>query len=125
MEKLLELIASLVSDAKQKDEKILDLERKLDSCLLEIDEKNKKIKELTEENTRLALEKINPLQPNPARPFPYDPVIPWTPNQPSTPVNPWIPNQPTTPYPDWPYGPIITYVGHSNDTPYFSCEITC
>lgn len=113
MEKILELIASLVYDAKQKDEKILDLERKLDGCLLEIEEKNKKIQELTDENTRLTLEKLSPLQPNPVRPLPYDPVIPWTPNQPSIPCPSWPP-----------YAPIITYTGHSDDIPHFVCKMT-
>jgi len=113
MEKILQAIASLVEELKSKDEKILELERKLDVCLLELEDKNKKIQELTDENTRLTLEKISPLQPNPVRPQPYDPVIPWTPNNPSIPCPKWPP-----------YGPVITYTGHSDDIPCFVCEMT-
>lgn len=113
MEKILQAIASLVEELKSKDEKILELERKLDGCLLELEDKNKKIQELTDENTRLTLEKISPLQPNPVRPLPCDPDIPWTPNLPSIPCPNWTP-----------YGPVITYTGHSADIPCFVCEMT-
>ena len=99
MEKILELISSLVSDVKNKNEKILELERKLDSYLLEIEDKNKKINELEAENIQLKLEKVNePLKPSPSSP--YVPNTPLVPNQPSLPDWPYWP----------PYGPIITYV---------------
>lgn len=103
MEKILETIASLVEELKNKDNKILELERKLDGCLLEIEDKDKKINDLEAENTQLRLEKVNqPLQPNPSSP--YIPNIPWTPNQPSVPDWPYWP----------PYGPVITYVSTSD-----------
>lgn len=116
MEKILELISSLVSDIKNKNEKILELERKLDGCLLEIEDKNKKINDLEAENTQLKLEKVNqPLQPNPSSP--YVPNIPWTPNQPSVPDWPYWP----------PYGPVISYVATDDGSyppPYFQCNIS-
>ena len=116
MEKILELISSLISDIKNKNEKILELERKLDGCLLEIEDKNKKINDLEAENTQLRLEKVNqPLQPNPSSP--YVPNIPWTPNQPSVPDWPYWP----------PYGPIISYVATDDGScppPYFQYNIS-
>lgn len=113
MEKILQAIASLVEELKNKDNKILELERKLDGCLLEIEDKDKKINELETENTRLRLEKVNqPLQPSPSSP--YVPNTPWVPNQPSVPDWPYWP----------PYGPIITYAGYSDDIPRFVYEMT-
>jgi len=99
MEKILQAIASLVEELKNKDNKILELERKLDGCLLELEDKNKKINDLEAENNQLKLEKVNwPWQPNPSSP--YVPNTPLVPNQPSVPDWPYWP----------PYGPVITYV---------------
>lgn len=124
MEKILQAIASLVEELKSKDNKILELERKLDGCLLELEDKNKKINDLETENAQLKLEKINqPLQPNPSSP--YVPSSPYIPN------NPWTPNQPTPSIPDWPYwppyGPVISYVSTNDGSytpPYFQCNIS-
>lgn len=108
MEKILQAIASLVEELKNKDNKILELERHFDAKCIECDDKDKKIKELEEEITKLKLEQIQhpcPLQPNPS-------------NVPG--IQPW-PHQPSVPdWPYWPpYGPIITYVSTSDGSDWY------
>lgn len=101
MEKILAAIASLIEDLQKSNGENVELKHKVDKLLLEIAEKNIKIKELETKVAELQLEKLQqPFKPNTVP----CPLTPYAPNTPEIGDKP--PYTPSTP---WNY-PIITYI---------------
>ena len=99
MRKIFEAIICIAEEIKNKDNKILELEKRLNALSIENKNKDNTISRLEEEINNLRLEKLQNPYPYPLQPNPN--TTPWT-----------IPS--TMPDPSWPpYGPIITYVSES------------